>query len=226
MTEAVVLDLDGTLLDTLEDLATSLNTVLVARGWPAHPVAAYRRFIGDGVAKLVERAVPPAERTDAARLHAVREDFRAVYDRGWNRATRPYPGMVDAVAALARRGAALAVLSNKPHELTVPCVAHYFPGIAFAVVRGQIADGPRKPDPALARAIQPALGVAPERTAMVGDSGVDMQLARAAGWRAVGALWGFRDAAELTAAGAECLVRVPAELEAALDGLPSPAAPA
>jgi phosphoglycolate phosphatase len=213
---AVLFDLDGTLLDTLADLGESMNAALAEIGAPGHRLDAYRRFVGDGVAKLAERALPEGRR-DEATIGACVSAMGRIYGARWDRKTRPYPGIEETVEALRARGIAAAVLSNKPHDLTRAVVARFFPPDAFAAVEGARPDAARKPDPGAALAIAARLAVAPADVLYVGDTNTDMQTAVRAGMYAVGALWGFRDAAELAASGAQELISTPGEVLELLD---------
>ncbi len=208
---AVVFDLDGTLLDTLADIAEAANRVLVKHGWPAHERDAYRQFVGEGVRVLFERSLPPDACT-GERVAACADDFRAVYAECWNVHTRAYDGVAELLAALASRRVRLAVLSNKPDNFTKACVREYFSNLPFEMVLGQRDGVPRKPDPAGAAEIAAAMGLAPSRFLYVGDTAVDMQTAIAAGMFPVGVLWGFRPLAELQAGGARALLEHPSEL--------------
>lgn len=208
---AILFDLDGTLLNTLRDLADAANHALTAQGFPAHPVDAYRYFVGEGAQNLVTRALPEAARTEAAIQRALAL-FRDAYAQNWNAHTRPYPGVPELLAALRARRLPLAVLSNKPNDFTQQCVHALLPDGEFACVFGQREGRPRKPDPSGALEIAATLGVTPADVLYVGDSGIDMQAARAAGMFPVGALWGFRDKAELLANGAQALIARPEEL--------------
>ncbi len=212
---AVLFDLDGTLLDTLDDLADAMNRVLAARGCPIHDVDAYRRFVGDGVDLLAERALPP-ERRSAASVADVVSAMRVDYARSWAVKTRPYPGLDAVLDALVARAVPLAVLSNKPHGFTVAMVAHFLCRWPFRSVQGLADDAPRKPDPTSALAIAAGLGVGPASCWFVGDSAVDVETARRAGMTSVGVTWGFRGEDELRAAGATHLARTPAELASIL----------
>ncbi|RMG40407.1 MAG: HAD family hydrolase [Planctomycetota bacterium] len=214
--DAVVFDLDGTLLDTLQDLADASNAVLAELGFPQHPVPAYREFVGSGVRVLFERCLPPDARRDEV-IDRCAELFREHYGRHWNRNTRPYPEVPELLDALAARGIAMAVLSNKPHEFTRRCVEEFLPRWSFAVVLGQTDTRPRKPDPAAALEIAERIGVGPQRVAYVGDTSVDMQTARNAGMFPVGATWGFRSAEELKQHGAAALAHRPLELLRVVD---------
>jgi phosphoglycolate phosphatase len=214
---AVLLDLDGTLLDTLADLAASMNAALAERGHPPHPVEAYRLFVGDGVEALVARALPEAAR-DGETLAATAAAMRLEYARRWADATRPYDGVPELLDGLAARNLPAAILSNKPDDFTVAMVSRLLGRWRFAVVRGERPGIPRKPDPRAALEIARELGVPPGRFVCLGDSAVDILSASAAGMIPVGALWGFRSEAELRGAGADLLVAHPRELLPILDG--------
>jgi len=212
---AAMFDLDGTLLDTLDDLADSMNAVLERRGWPAHPRDAYRFFVGEGARLLVTRALP-AERRGDAEVDAAFDEYRAEYGRRWNARSRPYDGIAEMLGALSVRGLRLAVLSNKPHAFTRKCVEHFFPGVRFDAVHGHRESTPPKPDPAAALAIARDLGVPPAAWLYLGDSGVDMETANRAGMFAAGVLWGFRPREELERHGARALCARPADALALL----------
>lgn len=212
MGQSVIFDLDGTLLDTLGDLAAAGERVCAAFGWPLHAQSAYRHFVGNGIPKLVERLAPEAQRTPAVQARALAA-FEAEYAAHMTDKTAPYPGVPALLAALARRGVRMAVLSNKDDALAKQIVEHYFGTGLFAAVRGALPGIPAKPDPAAARALLAALGAEPAHTWLVGDSDVDVRTAHNAGLRCCGVSWGFRGEAELTAAGAEALAADPAQLE-------------
>lgn len=209
---AVLFDLDGTLLDTLEDLADSVNRVLAASGFPTHPVDAYRYFVGDGAAMLVRRALPERVLEDNAAIEACLAAFREDYGQFWRVKTKPYPGIPELLDALAERRVKRAVLSNKPHENTRQCVDALLPKAGFGAVLGQQSSLPRKPDPAGAFEVAAWLGTDPGAFLYLGDSGVDMQTALAAGMFPVGALWGFRPREELEANGARVCIASPGEV--------------
>jgi phosphoglycolate phosphatase len=208
MPRAVLFDLDGTLLDTLADLAQAANAALTACGYPAHSAPAYRMLVGAGVRKLFERALPPGTVTpqEIERCAAV---FRDAYGKGWNIHTRPYDGIRDMLAGVAQRGLAMAVLSNKPDDFTQTCVREYFPDVSFALVLGEKPGVPPKPDPTGARQIVAAIGIPREEFLYLGDTSIDMETARLAGMRPIGALWGFRSREELVGAGAEVVIEQP-----------------
>ncbi|MGA2641742.1 MAG: HAD family hydrolase [Spirochaetia bacterium] len=211
MKRAVVFDLDGTLADTIVDLAAAVDRSLRRRNLPPHDLAAYRHMIGDGFRHLVTRALPLELRNEAA-IEELRAEAAAYYAEHCLDSTAPYPGVPELLAALAERGVARAVLSNKPHELSLKVVGGLFAPGSFAIVRGETAAFPRKPDPTSALDITARLGVSPAETLYLGDSDVDMATARAAGMTALGAAWGFRGTDELTAAGADAVLAVPGEL--------------
>ncbi|WP_295905512.1 HAD-IA family hydrolase [uncultured Alistipes sp.] len=210
-TELVIFDLDGTLLDTIGDLAVACNAVLGVRGLPQHTYEEYCHFVGNGILRLVERALPEPLRTPET-IAAVRADFVKYYTEHIDAHTRPYDGILELVGELARRGVGLAVASNKFQAGTEKLIRLFFPGVTFAAVFGQRPGVPLKPSPAVVEEILALTGVAKDRVLYVGDSGVDIETAAAAGVRGAGVTWGFRDRAELVAAGARHLVDRPDEL--------------
>jgi len=205
---AILFDLDGTLLDTLTDLADAANRVLAAAGLPTHDENAYRRFIGDGSRLLITRALPEDHR-DPSTVDAFLKRFKADYGAHWKSATRPYPGIRALLGDISDRDIPKAVVTNKPQRFAERCLEHFFPNTTFRIIRGQEGRRPLKPDPAPALDVAAVLQVPPEACLLLGDSGVDMQTAQAAGMLPVGAAWGFRPEAELTAAGAVRIVRHP-----------------
>jgi phosphoglycolate phosphatase len=215
-TKCVLFDLDGTLVDSLADLAYSMNRVLTRQGLPSHPVQAYRYFVGDGITKMVQRALPAEARQEDLVLDCVLK-MRREYALHWADTTRPYPGIEELLDALAARGMQTAILSNKPDELTQEVVRTLLPGRHFAAVAGARETIPRKPDPAGALRIATLLGHEPADFLYVGDTNTDMQTARSARMFAIGALWGFRTADELKKSGAQALLSVPLELCSVLD---------
>lgn len=208
---AVIFDLDGTLLDSLADIAESMNIVMRERGFGEHSLDSYRAFVGDGVAVLVERALPPGRR-EREEVASCVERMREVYGQRCSDLTRPYDGIAELLDALVGRGLPLAVLSNKPHDLTVRLVSDLLATWPFACVFGERAGVPRKPDPTSALEVAARLGVAPRECLYVGDTPTDMATATAAGMPSVGACWGFRDAEELRNAGAGALASTPEEV--------------
>ncbi len=214
--QAIIFDLDGTLLDTLADIGDSVNLMLAEYGFPGHTTDDYRRFIGNGIQMLVTRALPIDGRSQEMVDACVRR-ARELYWENWNRKTRPYEGITDLLDHLLTRGLPLAVLSNKPHDFTVRYVNAYFDKWDFRVVMGQNDHFPVKPDPASALDIARQIDRSPETFLFVGDSAVDMKTATAAGMHAVGVAWGFRGPKELTENGCQTLVSHPLEIIALLD---------
>lgn len=209
--QAVVFDLDGTLVDSLADLGESMNCVLAEFELPQHPLSTYRRFVGDGIRMLVHRALPETERSEE-RVSCAVERLRDVYGARWDLKTRPYEHITDTLDCLRRIGLKLGVLSNKPHPLTVKVVARFFASDTFAAVLGAEAGFPRKPDPASALELARRLSVDASKCCYVGDTATDMRTARSAGMYAIGALWGFRDAVELSSSGAQVLAETPRDV--------------
>lgn len=207
--QAILFDLDGTLLDSLGDIAGALNHTLAHFGLPQHEVDAYRAFVGEGVEQLVDRAL--GEHAAAHRAQVL-PAYRAYYREHLAVHTRPYLGIPELLAALVTRRVPLCVLSNKPDDATRTLVEHFFPTTPFVLVAGHKPDVPRKPDPTAALAMAAHLGLPPQACAFVGDSNIDMQTAAAAGMLAVGVSWGFRGRAELEGHGAAAVIDEPAAL--------------
>ena len=211
MKRAVLFDLDGTLLDTLDDLADSMNAALERTGFPSHPVSSYRYFVGDGVDVVVRRVLPSSAYTPS--VHAqLREAMEDEYGRRWQAKSRPYEGIPALLDALQERTIPMVVLSNKPESFTVQAVAHLLPDWHFAIVRGARPNVPTKPDPTSALEMADEMHIAPRDFIYLGDTNTDMQTARAAGMYALGATWGFRPGAELLDSGAQHLLETPQQL--------------
>lgn len=210
----VLFDLDGTLLDTVSDLADSVNAALKRLGRPVHKVELYKEFVGDGIGALVDRAFGPglSAADKAAALSAVREE----YSRRWKDKTRPYPGVAELLDALAARGLACGILSNKPEPMTRLAAAELLGRWKFSVVIGARPGVPLKPDPQGALEAARDMDASPGEFLYVGDTGTDMRTATAAGMRPIGVLWGFRGREELLREGAEILLSRPEELLALL----------
>jgi len=209
--DLVIFDLDGTLLDTLEDIADAANRVLRGQGLPTHPIDDYRYFVGDGIGQLVARMLPES-RCSEFEIDRIAGLYREEYARTWNLKTRPFDGVEEMLGALADIGVASAVLSNKSEDFVRLCVEEYFPARSFTAVLGDHPSRRRKPDPEPALAIAKEVGANPARVMFVGDTGVDMETARAAGMFAVGVPWGFRPREELDASGAQVIIDKPADL--------------
>lgn len=206
---AVLFDLDGTLVNSLPDIGGSMNQVLEDLGLPTYAMPAYREFVGEGVSRLVERALPFGR--EELRSEA-EEAFRRVYAERLTEQSAPYPGIAELLDRLADRAMPFAVCSNKPQVMTERVVAALFDRWKFEGVEGQREERPRKPDPAAALELAATLRLSPADVAFVGDTKTDMETATRAGMQPIGVLWGFRDRAELEAHGARAVFGSPAEL--------------
>lgn len=206
---AAVFDLDGTLLNTLADLADSGNELLASYGMAPHPEPAFRYFVGNGSRKLMERILPgkSPEQIDEALAR-----YKAIYEKHLTAKTTPYAGIAETLSALKARGVRMAVCTNKHISAAEALIRKYFPADTFDTFEGDRPGVPRKPDPAHVRIVLEKMGVRPEETVYLGDSGVDMQTAVNAGALPVGVLWGFREKDELMENGAQILLSKPSEL--------------
>ena len=207
----VIFDLDGTLLNTISDLAHSTNYALKQNGFPEHPVEAYRFFIGNGINKLFERALPENEKTEENVLR-IRNTFIPYYDIHNADYTKPYDGIRELLTAMRLKGFTLAVASNKYQSATEKLIKYIFPDIFFIAVIGQREGMPVKPDPTIVYDILKIANVLPEETIYIGDSGVDMQTAANSNITSIGVTWGFRPREELEATGANYIVNHPKEI--------------
>ena len=205
----VIFDLDGTLLNTIEDLADAGNHVCKLHGWPVYPVESYKRMVGNGIPNLVRRFAPPE--TDSATLDQAFQEFMAWYDLHKEDKTAPYPGMKHLALELKQAGISIAVLSNKADEMAGPVVEAYYPGV-FPIVQGALPNLPTKPDPTLLHRLMNRMGAVPEQTLFVGDSNVDIQTAKNGHLASCGVLWGFRTRQELEEEGADYLAEGPQDL--------------
>jgi phosphoglycolate phosphatase len=207
----IIFDLDGTLLDTIEDLADSMNQVLTDLGFPTHTLGAYKYFVGEGVEALIRRALPE-DQLRPELLDQCLGAFREEYGRRWENKTRPYPGIPELLDHLTGLGLKMAILSNKLDQFTRIMVARLLPRWRFDPVFGARPSVPKKPDPAGALEIAASLNLAPNNFVYLGDTGIDMKTASTAGMVPVGVLWGFRPADELRAQGARWLIEKPGDL--------------
>ncbi|MFU8779498.1 MAG: HAD family hydrolase [Kiritimatiellia bacterium] len=209
--KAVLFDLDGTLLDTLDDLADSMNLALRNLGFPPHERNTYKTAVGDGVHLLAERVLPLQHRTPETIRDLVAE-MQKIYSSAWMNKTRPYHQIPALLETLQNRQIRTAVLSNKPDAKTRICVDHYFGSQHFDSVMGASPAFPLKPDPAAVRHILQIMAIPAAEWLYLGDTNTDMQTARNAGIKAVGVTWGFRDRKELWENGAEILIDTPLAL--------------
>lgn len=191
-----IFDLDGTLLNTIADLATATNQALDACGFPTHPIEAYPFFVGNGINKLFERALPAEARTEENVLR-IRAHFLPYYDEHNADLSRPYPSIPQLLENLQAAGIQVAVASNKYHRATEKLIRHYFPTIRFAAILGQREGVPIKPHPQIVEDILALVPASKEEVIYIGDSGVDMQTAHNAGVESIGVTWGFRPREEL-----------------------------
>jgi phosphoglycolate phosphatase len=207
---AVIFDLDGTLLNTLDDIAFSMNAALAGLGAPAHRADDYRRFVGQGLDKLAYQVLPE-DRRDETTVRQCVVAMRKVYAGRWAHETKPYAGIPGMLLSLRKAGVRCAVCSNKAHDFTVTIVTHFFGPSAFATVLGGGKFAP-KPDPEGARYIAKAMEIDTSVFMYAGDSDIDMQTAVNAGMYPVGVTWGFRSKEELLANGAKLIVNKPEEI--------------
>ena len=207
----VAFDFDGTLLDTLQDLAESVNCVLGRSGFPQHTLDEYRHFVGAGIEDLARRVLPEGHRDEATVTRTLAE-IRQEYHRRWPDNTHPYDGIPELLDALAARGIAMAIVTNKPDDSTRQMAASLLPRWRFDVIIAATPDLPRKPDPKGALEAARTMGLPPEAILYVGDSDIDMRTASAAGMFPVGVTWGFRPEDELRASGAAVIIDHPMEL--------------
>ena len=217
MNHFCVFDLDGTLINSLADLADSMNEALRLHGFPTHKADAYRYFVGDGVLLLIKRAAPlncPEE--TLKRLH---EAFSESYSRRCFHKTKPYDGCRELLSTLLESGCAVAVLSNKPDEFVGRIIKRYYPGIPFAEVRGKRPGYEKKPDPKALLQMIERQRVLKSECLYIGDSNVDVFTAKNAGIRCCGALWGFRGTEELKKAGADFFAQHPLDVLKAVNAL-------
>ena len=208
-----IFDLDGTLLDTVADLANATNQALTQCGYPTHPTDAYYQFVGNGINKLFFRALPEEARTEE-NVMRIRSLFVPYYNEHNADDSRPYPGVSELLRTLQAQGVQVAVASNKYQQATAKLVGHFFPDIRFAAVYGQREGVAIKPDPAIVADILNDTGISRADTIYIGDSGVDMQTARNAEVESIGVSWGFRSVEELIDNGAEHIVHHAGEIAA------------
>ena len=204
MYKLMIFDLDGTLLDTLEDLANASNYALNKFDFETHEVQQYKTFVGDGVYKLIERIVPESHRQEETLLK-VKEAFHSYYNEHNRDYTKPYEGSVEVLKYLRENGIHTAVVSNKPHSFTVKLVEELF-GNSIEIAYGQRDGIATKPDPSTVLEVIDHFGVAKEECIYIGDTNVDIFTGKNAGVKTIGVLWGFRTKEELVSAGADYII--------------------
>jgi phosphoglycolate phosphatase len=209
---AILFDLDGTLLNSLDDLADSMNIVLTTLGFPIHPVDAYRYFVGNGIPTLVRRCLPKSALANEPLVKDAETQMREEYGRRKNNKTHLYDGIPEMLDELQSRGVRLSILSNKPHDALVGIVTHYLGKWKFEAAFGERPGVPNKPNPESALSIARQMNVPPSAFLYLGDTNTDMETAVAAKMFPVGVTWGFRTAEEITKAGARVLIAKPSEV--------------
>lgn len=209
-TKAVIFDLDGTLIDSLEDIALSMNDVLKEFNLPTHPLSAYNHFVGDGALYLVQRAVPKNSSEELIDTILIR--YKEVYDRAIHHSTKPYDGIYELLTQLQTLPLKLGILSNKPHEFTLKYAQNLFNEFNFSEIHGQKEDVPKKPHPQGAFNIANAFNLESNEIFYVGDTPTDMFTAHNANMKSIGVLWGFRTKEELVEAKANFLAKEPLDI--------------
>ncbi|MEF9853321.1 MAG: HAD family hydrolase [Hydrogenoanaerobacterium sp.] len=211
MTKLMIFDLDGTLLDTIHDLAAATNTVLTKHGYPTHTTPEYNYLVGNGVVKLITRALPENARTEQ-NIEEIKNEQVAYYNAHLYDNTKPFDGIPQALEKLQEQGVMLAVVTNKPDEAAKELIKSFFPNIGFAQVQGNCEGVPIKPNPAAVNRVIENSGVLKNEVLYFGDSDVDMIVAKNAGVTGVGVLWGYRTKEELQNAGAQLLIKHPQDI--------------
>lgn len=206
--EAVLFDLDGTLIDTIDDIGDAVNRVLKNRGFPPHTISTYRRFVGEGTRILITRSIPK-EKLDENLINGCLKEFIKDYNRNFNIKSKPYNGIPELLDVLKAKGLKLAILSNKPDSITKKCVEFLLSKWDFDVVFGQRDSVPRKPNPQGALEVAEKLAIPPSNFLYLGDTAVDMKTAVSADMFPVGVLWGFRTLKELKENGARAVIAEP-----------------
>lgn len=207
--KTAIFDLDGTIADTIDDLADAVNYGLRQLGCPEHSVEDYKKFVGDGAPVLCQRALPDGRKADADKLHLI---FRRYYDEHYLDKTRLYPGIRETIERLAENGVTLAVATNKPQDVARRVASVLLPGIDFVKVLGGCAERPKKPDPAVIREILEDISADDNSVFMIGDSNVDIKTAKNSGLISIGCAWGFRGREELEAVGADYIAEAPQDI--------------
>lgn len=221
MKKLAIFDLDGTLLNTIKDLGEAVNYALDRNGFHTHSIASYPFFVGNGVKRLIERALPEDERKKSTVVKKMLADFKEYYNEHNTILTKPYDGIPELLQELQAQGVQLAVASNKYQQATDKIINHFFPDIDFVAVQGQTDDIPVKPDPSIIFIILAKARIAKQDTLLVGDSGIDMETARRACVDSVGVTWGFRPVKEIVEYHANVIINRPLDLLPIVqDGIP------
>lgn len=202
--------MDGTLLDTIQDIAETMNIVLTNNSFPVHSVPTYEVFVGEGLEKLVWKVLPQKNR-NKEKVEDIISSFRNIYPDRWIH-TCPYPNIIKTLMGLEKMNIQLGVLSNKPHRFTVQMVEDYFPQIKFFHVRGANSDFPKKPDPLAALYMINMIGVEPDKMLFIGDSGEDIHTAHNTGMKSIGVTWGLNPVSQLIDSNADWIINEPLEI--------------
>ena len=213
--KGAIFDLDGTLEDSIEDLADSMNVVLKANNYPEHEIGKYKLYVGNGINTLVRRSLPVG--SDEETILKCYRSMMNVYDNNCVSKSRPYDGIRELLQEFADKKIKLAVLSNKADNLTKKIIDSLFPEIPFVKVVGLVDENLKKPNPESALAICREMNASSDEVLFLGDTAVDMQTAKNGGFVAIGVLWGFRGKDELIEAGADIIVEKPVDLMNFLD---------
>lgn len=216
MIKYIIFDLDGTLVNSIYDLADSVNYVLKQNGYAEHPLESYYYFVGNGTLKLIERALPEDKRT-ANEIERVHSQFAERYSQNYLNKTIPYKGINELLDELDKRGIKYSVASNKTDVFTQEIINGLFPNNRFDVIIGKREENPTKPDPKIIYDIMDGKNLTLDEILVVGDSGVDIETGHNACLKAVGCLWGFRDEKELKEVGADYIISKPMELFEIID---------
>lgn len=209
----IIFDLDGTLLDSIEDIANSMNFVLETFGFPKHPIHAYKYYVGDGVENLVKRSLPQNKNIEKKTLEKCIIAYKQEYSVRWKEKSKLYPGIIELLNILSKVDIKTAILSNKPDDFTNQIVNNYLPNSKFELVVGSTIDTPKKPNPTMALKIANHFDLPASQIIFIGDTDTDMITAKNAGMYPIGVLWGFRDKNELKTSGAKLLLNEPRALQ-------------
>ena len=210
--QAAIFDMDGTLIDSLEDLTDSVNETMTYYGFSSHTLEEYRYFVGNGARKLIERSIPKDRANDSDFVSEVLEYYNGCYKHHLTNKTRPYDGIIDMLTRLQEKNIPLGVCTNKQQFAADEIISTMFPANMFDAVIGDQKGLPRKPDPTKVLQMATQFNVNPERVAYFGDTSVDMETAHNAGFLSIGVTWGFRPKMELIESGAEVIINHPSEL--------------
>lgn len=212
MYKAVIFDLDGTLLDTIDDLGDSVNLALEELGYPQRTTDEYKLMVGNGFENLIRRAFPGNVSADEGMVSCMYELFRDNYSRLYMEKTKPYDGICEVVEELYKKGVPMAVDSNKRESFTVNLIHKFFPKDYFRLILGELPPRAKKPDPVSVEMISKEMGIPPREILFVGDTRIDVETGKNAGCDVAGVLWGFRDEKELREAGADYIIKAPRDI--------------